>query len=129
MSTSQPRFSIFSFSNKIKALKEKCFIRKTKGDIWAEKLHLLVRDMKHVIEGAKDAENLSGGWPGGHVRVERFIGIVLKYIEVIDMDGCIPRSYLKHLHIELDLGLDAMEIYDIDSINGVDAKDENTIGV
>ena len=129
MSTSQPRFS---FSNQIKALKEKCSIRKTKKDIWTKKLNRLVRDMKHVIEGAKDAENLKGGWPGGHVRVEKLIGFVLKYIEVIDMDGRIPQSYLKHLCIELDLGLDSMEINDIDSIDGVEANDfknEDTRGV
>ena len=133
MTTSHGRFSISSFRDRIKGLKEKSFIRKSKYDIWGKKLNRVLRDMKHVIEEAKDPETLKGrNWPGGHVRVEKLIGFVLKYIEVIDMDGRIPQSYLKRLSIELDLDLDSMEINDIDSIDGVEANDiknEDTRGV
>jgi hypothetical protein len=59
--------------------------------------------MKHVIEGGKDAENWKGGWPGGHVRVEKLIRFALKYIEVVNIDRRIPQLYFKHIFIELDL--------------------------
>ena len=133
MSTSHGRFSIPFFRDRIKGLKEKSSIRKTKYDIWGRKLNRLVRDMKHVIEEAKDPETLKGrNWPGGHVRVEKLIGFMLKYIEVVDIDGRIPRSYLNQAFIELDLGLDSMEINEINLFEGVDAKhskNEDTIGV
>jgi hypothetical protein len=126
MSTSHGHFSISSFRNLIKGLKEKSFVRKTKNDIWEKKFDRLLRDMKLVIEEAKDPETLQEEkWPGGHVCVKELIGFALKYIEVVNMHGRIPRSYSKHIFIELDLGLDAMEINDIDSIDGVEVKDFN----
>lgn len=85
--------------------------------------------MKHVLEGAKDPENLRK-WPNdrGYEDVKRTLQWILKYIELAAMDGTFPESARGVYFIELDLGLDATEIQNVELMEGIGVTESECPG-
>jgi hypothetical protein len=80
--------------------------------------------MKHVLEEAKDPENLHK-WPndGGYEDVKRSLQWALKYIDLIAMDGTFPQVVRDLAFVEIDLGLDATEVQNVELIDGMEVTE------
>jgi hypothetical protein len=119
MGNLRSRFSVFSIRN----------WRKTKSELWLQSASYVIKDMKHVLEEAKDPENLHK-WPndGGYEDVKRSFQWALKYIELIAMDGTFPESLRDLAYVELDLGLDAREIQNVELIDGMEVTESECSG-